>query len=56
MVVHICNPSIREAEAGGLRAQPGLHSETLPQQKENKKRKKGGNLCQIIENFLIIKK
>jgi hypothetical protein len=32
MVVHTCNPSTWEAEAGGLRvqSQPGLHSNTLP--------------------------
>jgi hypothetical protein len=35
MVVHICNPSIWEAEAGGWQVggQPGLHSEILPQKK-----------------------
>jgi hypothetical protein len=33
MAVHACNPSPREAEAGGLRVrgQPGLQRETLPQ-------------------------
>jgi hypothetical protein len=39
VVVHICNPSTREAEAGGLpvRRQPGLHQS---QKKEKKKRRK----------------
>jgi hypothetical protein len=31
MLVHLCNPSIREIEAGGswVQGQPGLYSETL---------------------------
>jgi hypothetical protein len=32
-MVHTCNPSTQEAEAG---AQPGLHSETLAQKKKKK--------------------
>jgi hypothetical protein len=37
MIVHACNPSTQEAEAGGLQIPdlPGLHSETLFQ--KNKK-------------------
>jgi hypothetical protein len=33
MVVHTCNPSTQEAEAGGsgVGVQPGLHRETLSQ-------------------------
>jgi hypothetical protein len=33
MVLHICNPSTCEAEAGGLKVQSqyGVHSETLSQ-------------------------
>jgi hypothetical protein len=47
MVMHVCNPSTQEAEAGGLRItsqseqvqwQPGLDSETLSQ--KTKKQKK----------------
>jgi hypothetical protein len=36
-MVHACNPSTQEVEAGGLRVQgqPELHSETLSQ-KQNK--------------------
>jgi hypothetical protein len=35
-VVHICNPSTWEAEAGGsqIGSQPGLHSEILYQKKK----------------------
>jgi hypothetical protein len=35
MVVYVCNPSIQEAEVGGLRiwGHPELHSKTLPQKK-----------------------
>jgi hypothetical protein len=42
MVVHACNPSNREAEAGGYRVpgQSGVHSKTLSQKKEKKKPKK----------------
>jgi hypothetical protein len=41
-VVHACNPSTREDEAGGLRVQnePGIHSETLTQEKRWKERNK----------------
>jgi hypothetical protein len=39
MVAHICNPSTREAEAGGSQAQSELqarlHSETLFQNNDN---------------------
>jgi hypothetical protein len=40
-----CNPSIRDADAGGLRVQgqPGLHSETLSP--KNKQRKAKAHLC-----------
>jgi hypothetical protein len=36
VVVHICNLSTREAEAGGLRVlgQPGLYGEPLSQRKK----------------------
>jgi hypothetical protein len=36
VVVHICNPSTWEAEAGGsqIGSQPGLHSEILYQKKK----------------------
>jgi hypothetical protein len=36
MVVHTCNPSAQEAEAGGSRVQgqPGLHSETCLKKKK----------------------
>jgi hypothetical protein len=39
MVVHACNPSTREAEAGRSRvqAQPRLRGETLSQNKQTKK-------------------
>jgi hypothetical protein len=39
LVVHICNPSILEVEAGGFQVedQHGLHSETLSQKNNNKK-------------------
>jgi hypothetical protein len=38
VLMHTCNPSTQEMEAGGLQVwgQPGLHSETLPQ-KHNEK-------------------
>jgi hypothetical protein len=38
MVAHTCNPSIWEAEAGGMRVsgQPGLHSETLSVSKRDR--------------------
>jgi hypothetical protein len=41
VVVHICNPSRQEGEAGGLTLQshPGLHRET-PSQNARKKKKK----------------
>jgi hypothetical protein len=36
MVMHICNPSTWETETGGsrVRAQPGIHRETLSQKKK----------------------
>jgi hypothetical protein len=39
MVVHTCNPSTQEAEAGelGVPGQPGLCSKTLSQKHTNKK-------------------
>jgi hypothetical protein len=41
VVVHICNPSTQEAEAGGLNIQspPGLRSKTLSLKKKNKNTK-----------------
>jgi hypothetical protein len=40
VVVHVCNPSIQGAEAGGSRVlcQTGLHKKTLSQKKKKKKR------------------
>jgi hypothetical protein len=48
MVVHACNFSTQEAEAGGLQVQgqPGLYGKTLSQEK-----KKGENLQVIISCF-----
>jgi hypothetical protein len=39
MVAHNCNPSFWKAETGGsqVQGQPGLHSETLSQNNNNKK-------------------
>jgi hypothetical protein len=50
VVVHACNPSTWEAEAGKLPigSQPELYSETLsPKQNKTKQNKtKGGGMCQ----------
>jgi hypothetical protein len=41
MVAQTCNPSTREAEAGGFRvgSQPGQHSEALSQNNNNNNKK-----------------
>jgi hypothetical protein len=48
-VVHTCNPSTWEAEAGGFRApgQPALHSKTLSQ-KEKQKVNQNKNWLKIL--------
>jgi hypothetical protein len=40
VVVHVCNPSTREAESGGsgVQCQPGFCSQTLPKKERKKKR------------------
>jgi hypothetical protein len=47
MVIHACNPSTQEVEAGGLRVQvqPELYSKTLSQKQQQK------NLVMITCNF-----
>jgi hypothetical protein len=53
MVMHFCNPSTQEAEAGGswLQSQPEVQSDTLSQQKENEREGKGGVFLSYIESM-----
>jgi hypothetical protein len=49
-VVHLCNPSTGETEAGGwVWSPPGLHNETLSQWTPNQTNKK--SLCQLLKNL-----
>jgi hypothetical protein len=54
MVVHTCNPSIQEVEAGGVRilGHSGLHSEALSLKEEEGGREGCGNLGLCIPGLL----
>jgi hypothetical protein len=53
VVVHTCNPSRRDAEAGGsgVQGQPGPHFDTLPQKDNNKQRV--CSLCSQLETVWL---
>jgi hypothetical protein len=52
MVVHACNPSTEEVEAGGSQvySQPGLHGETPSQNKKQNKTKGELMVCEFDIN------